>query len=229
MAIQQLHFTMPDGRNLAAEINRAVAAGYTGRDQALVKAHIDELAEQGIAPPAHVPMLFPLMPTLITNAEEIAVVGDNSTPEIEIALFQSGGRTYLTVASDQTDRVVEAQDITLSKNVCPKIVGREAWALDEVADHVEALTLTARCGNLQLQHGALAMMMEPEAILAFVDRHDGPEREGRMVFSGTVPTDEQPPKGPVTISLELSDPVLNRDIQHSYRLNILAEYFGASA
>lgn len=226
MAIQQLQFTLPDGRNLQADINRAIAAGYTGRDQALVQAHIDELAEQGIAPPPHIPMLFPLLPTLVTNAEEIAVVGEDSTPEIEIALFQQGGTTYLTVASDQTDRVVEAQDITLSKNVCPKIVGREAWALADVSGHIEQLTLTARCDDLQLQQGALAMMMTPEAILDFVDQHDGPEREGRMVFSGTVPTQAQPPKGPVTISLELADPVLHRNILHSYRIHVLSEYFG---
>ena len=225
MAIQTLSFTLPDGRNLTAELNRAVAAGYTGRDQALVQAHVDELAEQGIAPPPHIPMLFPVLPTLVTNAETVAVVGENSTPEIEIALFQSGGKTYLTVASDQTDRVVEAQDITLSKNVCPKIVGREAWLLSEISEHIGELTLTARCGDVRLQHGALSMMMAPEAILDFVDAHDGPEREGRIVFSGTVPTDAQPPKGPVTIELELADPVFKRRILHNYRLQVLGEYF----
>ena len=225
MSIQQLHFTLPDGRDLQADLNRAVAAGYTGRDQALVQAHVDELAVQGIAPPPHIPMLFPLLPTLVTNAEEVAVLGENSTPEIEIALFQVAGTAYVTVASDQTDRVVEAQDITLSKNVCPKLVGREAWPLAEVAEHAAELTLTARCNGVLLQQGALAMMMAPEEILQFVDRHDGPERDARIVFSGTVPTEAQPPKGPVSIDLELADPVLNRKILHSYRLHVLSEYF----
>ena len=72
---------------------------------------------------------------------------------------------------------------------------------------------------------ALAMMMAPEDILAFVDQHDGPEREGRIVFSGTVPTDNQPPKGAATIDLKLNDPVLHRNILHSYRLSVLTEYF----
>jgi hypothetical protein len=225
MAIQDLRFTLPDEQLLAAPIDRAIGAGYTGRDQSLVQAHIDELAEQGIAPPAHVPMLFPVLPTLVTNADTIAVIGTDSTPEIEVGLFRVDGIDYVTVASDQTDRVLEAQSITVSKNVCPKVVGCEAWPVAEVREHWEDLTLTARCGERQLQSGNLAMMMAPEDILAFVAEHDGDEAEGRMVFSGTVPTQEAPPPGDVTIDLELADPVLNRTIRHSYRLTCLAEFF----
>jgi hypothetical protein len=226
MAIQTLNFTLPDGRLLVAPIARAIAAGYTGRDPALVQAHVDELAEQGIPAPSRIPMLFPLLPTLVTNAETIAVLGEDSTPEIEVALFRINGTDYVTVASDQTDRVLEVQSITVSKNVCPKIVGKEAWAVAEVREHWRQLQLTARCGDVVLQTGTLDMMMAPEDILAFVAEHDGPEAEGRLVFSGTVPTDEVPPKGDATIALELSDPVLKRSIRHAYRLTCLAEYFG---
>jgi hypothetical protein len=225
MAIQELRFSLPDEQLLVAPIARALAAGYTGRDQTLVQAHIDELAEQGIAPPPNVPMLFPLLPTLLTNADVIAVIGEDSTPEIEVALFRIGGTDYVTVASDQTDRVLEAQSITVSKNVCPKVVGKDAWAVADVRGHWESLTLTARCAGRLLQHGDLGMMMTPEDILAFVAEHDGEEAEGRMVLSGTVPTDEAPPAGETTIDLELKDPVLGRSIRHSYQLICLSEYF----
>lgn len=225
MSIQELKFTLPDGQLLSAPIACAIAAGYTGRDQALVQAHVDELAEQGIAPPPHIPMLFPLLPTLVTNSDTIAVIGQDSTPEIEVALFRVDGTDYVTVASDQTDRVMEADSITMSKNVCPKAVGKEAWPVAEVREHWQQLQLTARCGGAVLQTGSLDMMMAPEDILTFVAQHDGPAAEGRLVFSGTVPTDEQPPKGDATIELELTDPVLNRSIRHAYRLTCLAEYF----
>lgn len=225
MAIQQLTFAKTDGQSFTVGIDRSLAAGFTGSDQAAIKAHVDELAEQGIAPPPHIPMLFPVLPTLITNADEIAVIGTDTTPEIEVALFQSGGEAWITVASDQTDRVIEAQSITVSKNICPKVVGRTAWPLVDVADHWNELHLTSRCGDTILQDGPLSLMADADEILDFVDRHDGPERNGRLVLSGTIPTDTVPPKGDATIEIELADPVRGRTIAHSYRLRVLSEYF----
>jgi hypothetical protein len=225
MAIQNLHFQRADGGALTAALSRTVAAGFTGADKAAIQAHVDELAEQGIAPPPHIPMLFPVLPTLVTNSDEIAVVGTDTTPEIEVALFQVDGTAWITVASDQTDRVVEAQSITLSKNICPKVVGRTVWPLDEVLDHWNDLRLTSRCNGTVLQDGPLSLMARADEILAFVDQHDGPEREGRLVLSGTIPTDAVPPKGEAVIEIELNDPVRGRRIAHSYRLRVLSEYF----
>jgi len=226
MAINTLAFNRPDGTEFFARLSRTVAAGYTGRDRQMIQAHIDELAAQGIAPPANVPMLFPVLPTLVTNAAEIAVVGDNTTPEIEVAVFRADGTDYVTVASDQTDRIWEAVSITMSKNICPKVVGTTAWPVTDVADHWDQLQLTASCGDTSLQHGNLSLMQPLGDILAFVDRIDGPEREGRLVLSGTIPTDHQPPKGETTIELRLHDPVLQRTIEHRYRLTCLPDYFG---
>lgn len=225
MAINTLAFDRPDGGQFYLRLSRVVAAGYTGRDNAMIQAHIDELEEQGIAPPASVPILFPVLPTLVTNSVEIAVVGENTTPEIEVAVFRADGVDYVTVASDQTDRVWEAVSITMSKNICPKIVGTTAWPVAEVAGHWDDLRLTARCGHETLQSGPLGLMLPLDDILAFVDSHDGPRREGRLVLSGTIPTDATPPKGNVRIELELNDPVLHRAIRHSYDLTCLPDYF----
>ncbi len=48
---------------------------------------------------------------------------------------------YLTVGSDHTDRKAETQGIALFKQLCPKPLGRELWALDDVAGHWDQLKL----------------------------------------------------------------------------------------
>ena len=106
----RIDFTL-DGEPFPVEIAAAYAAGYTGRDQTAVQEHTEELRAQGIAPPPHVPMLYPLMPTLLTTSQRIHVLGDASTPEVEVAFVRAGGRDYVTVCSDQTDRRAEAVSI----------------------------------------------------------------------------------------------------------------------
>lgn len=183
----------------------------------------------GVKPPPHVPMLYPLMPTLVTNAADIAVIGNDSTPEIEVVLFRTGGEDYLTVGSDHTDRRIEAVSALQGKNSCPKVVGTTAWLVSDVRDHWDALTLRCRCGDTLLQEGSLGHVMTYDDLMAFINQHDGNQAEGRLVFSGTVPTLARPPQGDVTIGLELTDPVLARSLTHNYRVHVLHEYFSAGS
>lgn len=172
-------------------------------------------------------MLYPLLPTLVTNADDIAVIGDDSTPEVEVVLFRAGGVDYLTVGSDHTDRRIEAVSALQGKNSCPKIVSASAWPVHEVLDHWDSLELRCRGGDTLLQEGMLSHVMTYEKLMAFVREHDGDQAEGRLVFSGTVPTRAKPPKGEVTIRLDLTDPVLNRSLRHEYTVHVRREYFSA--
>lgn len=54
---------------------RCIVAGYTGRDEAKVQHHIDELAAIGVAPPPQVPMLYRMPDGAATTAERISVPG----------------------------------------------------------------------------------------------------------------------------------------------------------
>ncbi len=206
-----------------------MAAGASGRDREKVQAHIAHLGTLGVKPPPHVPMLYPLLPTLVTNAADIGVIGTDSTPEIEVVLFRAGGVDYLTVGSDHTDRRLEAVSALQGKNSCPKIVATTAWPVREVFDHWDALTLRSHCGDTLLQEGALAHVMTYENLMALVREHDGNQAEGRLVFSGTVPTRAKPPAGDVTINLNLTDPVLNRSLRHDYTVHVRREYFPAGS
>lgn len=220
-----LTFRLPDGKNIRLEIRRALAAGASARDRERAQKHIAHMSALGIKPPPHIPMLYPLSPTLVTNADEIAVVGDDSTPEVEAVLFRAGGEDYLTVGSDHTDRRIEAVSALQGKNSCPKIVAIGAWPVREVLDHWDSLELRCQCGDTLLQEGALSHVMAYDPLMVFVREHDGDAAEGRLVFSGTVPTQAKPPKGGVTIRLELSDPVLQRSLRHDYTVHVRREYF----
>lgn len=222
-----LTFSLPDGTKLEFEVRRALAAGASGRDADKLRAHLARQAALGIEPPPHVPMLFPLMPTLITNATDIGVIGADSTPEIEVAVFQVRGTEYLTVGSDHTDRRIEAASALQGKNSCPKIVGAAAWPVSAVRDHWDSLTLRSSCGDTLLQDGSLANILAYDDLMAFVRAHDGDDAEGRIVFSGTVPMLASPPKGDATITLRLHDPVAGRALTHAYRVHVRRDYFPA--
>ena len=220
-----LQFSLEGGARLDMAIRRPLAAGATGRDPEKVRAHIARQASLGIKPPVHVPMLYPLMPTLVTNATDIGVIGADSTPEIEVVLFHVNGVDYLTVGSDHTDRRIEAASALQGKNSCPKIVGTSAWRVSEVIDHWDALSLRSTCGETVLQEGNLAHNMAFDDLMAFVRSCDGDRAEGRMVFSGTVPTFATPPPGNVAINLSLHDPVTKRTITHTYTVHVRLAFF----
>jgi hypothetical protein len=213
---------------LSLEVKRALAAGASGRDREKVRKHIAHMSSLGVKPPPHVPMLYPLLPTLVTNATDIGVIGTDSTPEIEVVLFRAGGVDYLTVGSDHTDRRIETVSALQGKNSCPKIVATTAWPVRDVLDHWDSLTLRSGCGSTLLQEGNLSHIMTYDNLMSFMREQDGAQDEGRFVFSGTVPTKATPPKGDVTIRLELTDPVMQRSLTHDYSLHVRREYFPAA-
>lgn len=216
------------GDHLTMPIKTAVAAGFTGRDQAAIDHHIEELRAIGVSPPPNVPILFPVIPTLVTNTGHISVYQDTTTPEIEVAFIRYQGRDYITVVSDQTDRKLEVQSIELSKNVCPKILGRTVWPLDAVADRWDSLRLISTCGDTVLQDGTLSQMLHPQKIFDFVEKTaPGEDREGMVIFSGTIPTQAEPPKEGATVSLRLIDPAEGGlgTIHHDYRIKVLRPFF----
>lgn len=110
----------------------AVVAGYTGRDAAAVQHHIDELAAIGVAPPPAVPMFYPVESVTVSPAAALDVAGEKTSGEIEPLYIRHGGRYYLGIASDHTDRHVETLDIGDSKRACPKPVAGTVVAIPEL-------------------------------------------------------------------------------------------------
>lgn len=222
---ETLEFALPQGGRIVAEIRRLICAGYTGRNQADVKAHIQELAAKGIGTPPHIPMLFPIIPTLLSQSTRTYVLGAGTAPEVEFVLFRQDGVDYVTVGSDQTDLVMEAQAAAVAKNLCPKSVATTAWRLSEVAPHWDSLELELVCNGATMQKGKVAALFAPAALHDLVATYDGPDHEGRMVFSGTIETHGDYPPGEVALSIGLVDPVLGRRLHHAYTVTPMAEFF----
>lgn len=168
---------------------RSIVAGYTGRDEQQVRHHIEELAAIGVSPPTQVPMFYRIPANALTTAAAVRVGGDNTSGEIEPVLIRHGGRNYLGIGSDHTDRTLETVDVGDSKRACPKPIGIDVV---EVADwsRFDWDNCRARCwvdGNLY-QDGTLAALRPPAALLDILYRQHSDFAAGDFVcFAGTVP------------------------------------------
>ena len=209
------------------EIERVVIAGWAGRDPEAIRAHIDELAALGVAPPSTTPCFYRVTSALLTQAPSIGVLGARSGGEIECVLIDSPAGTLVTVGSDHTDREVEAYGVAVSKQVCAKPLGRDAWRHADIADHWDAIEMRSWLvgpggKRVAYQHGALSTLLAPEVLWQrFDDRRTMPARSA--MFGGTVAV-----HGTIAamgdgdaFEMELHDPVLGRSLRHRYAVEAL--------
>jgi len=188
-----LSFTVADtGTTLRLTDFGLVVAGYTGRDETSVRRHIEELAAIGVPEPESVPAFYPLDPALATQAAEVEVGGGNTSGEVEPILVRAGGRLYLGVGSDHTDRDIERTGVAASKAACPKPVSTGVVALpaDGGATGLDWDAVVARCtvDGAQYQSGRLDALRVPTEVLALLDASpQGPGAGDLVVFCGTLP------------------------------------------
>ena len=203
-----------ENQPLSLNITSVVVAGWTGRDMSAVQHHIDELAAIGIAPPSTVPLYYRVSNALLTQDTSIEVLGNGSSGEVEPLLIRSGGKTYLGLASDHTDRELEAYSIAASKQACAKPVARQIWDFDEIKPHLDEIVL--RCWieengrEILYQEGALSSILPLEDLCKGAGFSDG-----TAMLCGTLPAiGGVRPAG--TYRMELSDPITNKSIALMY-------------
>jgi Protein of unknown function (DUF2848) len=206
------------------DVDQLVIAGWTGRDTRALEHHIEELKAIGVQPPSKVPLYYRVASQLLTQADEIEVLGDDSSGEVEPVLVGATDRLWVTVGSDHTDRKVESYGIAVSKQVCPKVLARTAWRFEEVEPHWDALVVRSFIeeggSKVLYQEGGLASIRAPRDLIA--EWRGGEKRlpAGVAMFLGTVPA-----TGPLRpcprFHMELDDLVLRRKISHSYSTRCL--------
>jgi len=187
-----MRFTIQSG---GQDINfapaRVIIAGYTGRNQDEVRAHVKELAAQGIPAPTEIPTIFRATLDRLTAANEIEVVGARTAGEAEVVLLVNGQDTWVTIGSDHTDRELEKIDIPASKQVCPKPVSSAVWRYADVRERWDNLILRSwvgETGREQLyQEGRMAALLRPEDLFALLRRRLGNLVDGAAVYTGTIP------------------------------------------
>ena len=206
----------------AVTVDRLVVAGWTGRDVAALEKHIKELEELGVARPASTPIFYRCSAARVTTSDSIEATGEQSSGEVEYVLLGHGGRLWVGVGSDHTDRQVETYGVTVSKQMCDKPVAPEFWLFDDVAPHWDRLILRSfieEDGARKLyQEGPVTAMRPP---LDLVERSGvSALADGTMMFCGTLAAKGGIRPAPRFI-FELEDPVLGRKITHAYAIETL--------
>ena len=209
------------GERIGFDVATLIVAGWTGRDEAALRHHIEELAAIGVPRPSSVPVFYRNSALNVTQRTRLEVLGPDTSGEAEPVVVAHGGRLWLTVGSDHTDRKAETMGIALSKQLCAKPVGRELWPLDDVAGHWDQLRLRAFATidgrRVIYQEGTLAGMRTPADLIA---RHGAALTPGAVMFCGTLAAigGIRPAS---RFEIELEDPVHNRTLRHAYDIDVL--------
>ena len=210
--------------SLEIDLTHCIVAGWTGRDADGIRHHIEELAQLGVAPPSAVPLYYRVSSQLLTQATEIQVVGPGTSGEAEPLLVFKGKDIYLGLASDHTDRDLEAHSVALSKQACCKPVADTLWRFDEVRDHLDQIELSSwiREGGRDdwrpYQQGTLG------AIRPLGDLIDGSgiaalaAGGAAAMLCGTLGVMSGGVRHARAFRMALQDPLLGRSITHAYSI-----------
>lgn len=215
-----------NGQWLDIELAHLVVAGWTGRDQAAIQHHIDELAAIGVTPPSATPLFYRASSGLLTQSPRIQVVGGDSSGEVEPLVVQAGGRRWLGLGSDHTDRALEAHSVALSKQICAKPCADQLWDWDSVADRLDEIVLESWIHEdgewVPYQQGSLSAIRPLTDLIASAGLDDLARDGAVAMMCGTFGA-----KGGVRpagrFRMAMSDPATGRKITHEYATETLAE------
>jgi hypothetical protein len=215
---------------IAFEPSALIMAGWTGRDPAAADHHIAELAALGVPGPRRIPTFYRLDPALLAGpVEEIQVLGEHTSGEVEAVLLALADGLWVGLGSDHTDRAMEAHGVAIAKQLCRKPVAAGLWRFDEVIAHWDRLVLRAHV----LEGGERRLYME--ALLAAVRRPEDLIRDyatelgqsgdpglpvGTAMFMGAIGAigGVRPAR---RFEMALEDPVLGRTLSHAYDVHVL--------
>ena len=182
-----------DGVPLEFTAERLLVAGYTGRDAAKVRAHIEELERQGIPAPPTVPTLYPIDVSWVTTEHDLFLRPRSVSGEAEpMLLFPSDDlqEALVSVTSDFTDREEERRSIPRSKEL-PKPLSAQVWRYRDVAacwDDVAMRSWVGRGADRQLyQSGTLGALLAPPDLLRRLEPVAGASWKGTVLLMGTLP------------------------------------------
>ncbi|MEP2530912.1 DUF2848 domain-containing protein [Shimia sp.] len=196
-------------------IEHLVVAGWTGRDHALVQHHIDELGKIGVAPPTTTPLFYRVSSSLLTQVNSVQVLGPDTSGEAEPFLINHDGKLWLGLASDHTDRELEAISVAASKQACAKVCAAALWDFEDVRDHTGQMQLRSwikEHGEWVLyQDGNLEKILPLATLGSHIENIDH-----SAMLCGTLPAIGGV-RPAVEFRAELVDPVLGHRIELQYR------------
>jgi Protein of unknown function (DUF2848) len=215
-----LNFTrqFKDGRTDQVSMipDALIVAGWTGRDEAALNHHIEELAAIGVPRPSSVPVFYRNAATNIVQTDRLEVLGPDTSGEVEPVIVALDDGLWIGLGSDHTDRKAETMGIALSKQLCGKVVGPVLWRFDEITTHWDKIMIRSHVviGGVRTlyQQGPLAAMRHPDDLIARYGKALAPKT---IMFCGTLGA--QGGIRPASrFEMELDDPVLKRRMTHAY-------------
>lgn len=224
-------FDLPDGTTVPVTVTRLLNAGYAGREQDEVAAHVAELAELGIPAPSITPAMYPVAPYLAAQVDAVPVQHGRTSGEAEWALVVTGPAPedlLLTVACDHTDRELEVHGVAWSKNAGLDVLGRGAWRLVDVEDHLDELRLRAWVAQKEgaeqlIQDAPLAALLAPRYWLDELAELLVP---GTVLLSGTMAMLPGVDQFADRWRVELADPRNGSTLELAYRVERMPEPIG---
>jgi hypothetical protein len=225
-----LSFELPDGSTRNVNVRNLLNAGYAGREQQEVQAHIAELAELGVPGPSTIPALYPVSPYLAQQASEVQVQHARTSGEAEWALVITEDDVLLTVACDHTDRDLEVHGVAWSKNASPDVLGRKAWRLADVREHLDRITLKGWVGkgdvpDTLIQDSTLEALLTPDYWLDVLTER-GLNKPGTVLISGTVAMTPGVDQFARSWKVEMTDPVTGASVDAAYVVQQMADPIG---
>ena len=226
--MRTLNLTVVEGggnrTGLEFPVARILDAGFTGKNREGAMKHVEELKAHGVAAPDRIPAYFAVTREMVTTDDEIEVLGDDTSGEVEVVFLFKGDQVYIAVGSDHTDRELEKDSIPKSKVICPKVVSRDVWKLADVKPHWERLKLQSWIevdGQRTLyQEGSLADFLTVDDFLDGVRSvvTDG-SLDGMVLYMGTMPSLGGELLFSPTFEGRLSDDVLGRELSFRYHIH----------
>src|SRR5699024_12084388 len=137
----------------------------------------EELKKIGVPEPKSIPEIYHLKDNLLTNNDNIEVIGEKTSGEVEVVLIaDSEGQLFVTVGSDHTDRGLETVSIHKSKQICDKPIASDKWKIENVKDEWEELELYSEVKKegewINYQKGALSSIISLDYIISFLENNN---------------------------------------------------------
>lgn len=222
----KLEFSIADDEsaNVVVDIQNLIIAGWAGRDMKAIEHHIEELAALGVPRPSAVPLYYRVASNQLTQSANVQVLGKESSGEVEVFVFSLDGNMYVSLASDHTDRKLEAYGVAESKQACVKPVGTNAWRFDDVAEYWDELVIRSwiqEDGEQVLyQEGTLDSLRLPQDLIEGYTGDQKTLADGHGMICGTVGAIGGI-RPSTTFVMELHDPRKNLSLRHTYQVETL--------
>lgn len=206
-------------------VARMYNLGSATRDAAVAVHHQEEVAREGVRIALHVPAprIYPIDTYALTTEDAIGVQGPRSSGEVEIVLVMAD-RLYVGVGSDHTERDLERASIVWAKQANPNILAPTLWDYEEIAEHWDQCVMRSTVDGRLYQDVSVSAFLAPRDILRILkERVPGLPPRDFVVFCSTIVALDKEFGFGDSWQFEMEDPVLQRKISHTYRVEQLFE------